>query len=130
MSDAYNKIAVTMKQKYNRDISVYDDSYLLKSIEKRKFTAGVKNTVDYCGMIEENSTEADAFYHSLNITYSQFFRDPLNFALLETLIIPRLINQKPDGSEIRVWSAGCSSGQEAYSIAMLLFSFADKKIAV
>ncbi|MHB1154341.1 MAG: CheR family methyltransferase [Eubacteriales bacterium] len=119
MSDAFNKIAVTMKQKYNKDISVYDDSYLLKSIEKRKITVGVKNTAEYCRMLEENNLEADALYLSLNITYSQFFRDSLNFALLETLIIPKLINQKPNGSEIRIWSAGCSSGQEAYSIAML-----------
>jgi len=122
--DLYKIIAV-MKQTHGRDISIYDQSFLFKSLERRWSATGVNNAAEYYGYLEKNNTEADAFYGSLQITFSQFFRDPLTFALLEQLILPSLISHRPDGREIRIWSAGCSYGQEAYSIAMLLSDLAE-----
>lgn len=119
MRDELRIIKTLMKQTYGRDISIYDNSFLMKSLERRWVATGVNNVVEYCRCLEKNSSEADAFYSSLNISYSQFFRDPLTFALLEQSIFPILISHKPKGSEIRIWSAGCSSGQEAYSMAIL-----------
>ena len=115
-----NEIIRVMNQIHGIDISMYDESFLLKSLGKRWIATGVKTAAAYLRYLEENSTEAAGFYNSLNINYSEFFRNPLTFALLEQWILPRLISQKAVGGEIRVWSAGCSSGQEAYSIAMLL----------
>ena len=120
MNKEVNEIIRVMNQTHGREIAMYDESFLVKSLEKRRIATGVKTAVEYRRYLEENSTEADAFYSSLNITYSEFFRNPLTFALLEQWILPRLISQKSGGGEIRVWSAGCSAGQEAYSIAMLL----------
>jgi chemotaxis protein methyltransferase CheR len=72
--------------------------------------------------LSEDRAEAEAFSRSLNITYSEFFRNPLAFALLEQLILPRLLGEvgKSGRSEVRVWSAGCAAGQEAWSVAILL----------
>jgi len=111
---------------------MYDQFFLAKSLERRLIATGVKNAAEYCSYIEKNNTEADVLYRSLHITFSQFFRDSITFALLEQLIIPSLIANKPDGREIRIWSAGCANGQEAYSIAMLLSDYAEtsgKKIS-
>lgn len=120
-----DRIITVMKKTHNLDISIYDPSFLCKSLERRCSATGVNCAAEYRGILEKNSAEADAFYHSLQITFSQFFRDPLTFALLEQLILPSLISQKPDGKVIRIWSAGCSCGQEAYSLAMLLSELAE-----
>lgn len=133
MNKDLDKIITLMKQTHGRDISVYDPSFLFKSLERRWVATGVNNAAEYCCCLEKNNTEAEAFYSSLHITFSQFFRDPLTFALLEQLIIPSIISHRPDGREIRIWSAGCSTGQEAYSMAMLLSDFAeacDKEISL
>ncbi|PKM89429.1 MAG: chemotaxis protein CheR [Firmicutes bacterium HGW-Firmicutes-12] len=125
MKNNLSKIIAVMKHTHFRDISIYDQSFLLKAFEKRLIATGVYNADDYFNDLEKNSTEAEAFYSSLHITFSQFFRDSLTFALLEQFILPRLISSKNDGSEIRIWSAGCSSGQEAYSMAMLFSDLAE-----
>lgn len=70
--------------------------------------------------ISSNFAEAEALLQTLEITYTEFFRNPLIYAYLEKWILPRLANEKSDGNELRIWATGCSSGQEPYSIAMLL----------
>lgn len=127
MNKNLHKIITVMGKIYGRDISVYNQSFLLKSLERRLIATGFNNGYEYCDFLEKNNAEADAFYNSLQISFSQFFRDSLTFVLLEQLIVPDLIFNKPAGSEIRIWSAGCSSGQEAYSIAMMLSDFTDSK---
>ncbi|MHB8129594.1 MAG: CheR family methyltransferase [Mobilitalea sp.] len=120
MNENLSKIVKVMKKTYGRDISIYENSFLIKSLERRRLMMGVSNEAEYFRWIESNSAEADAFYHSLHITYSQFFRDPFTFASLEQNIVPEIMANAPEGSEIRIWSAGCANGQEAYSVAMLL----------
>lgn len=120
MNKEVNEIMRVMNQIHGKEISMYDESFLIKSLEKRWGEIGVETSTAYCKYLEENSAEADVLFRSLNINYSEFFRNSLTFALLEQLILPKLINQKSCGSEIRVWSAGCSAGQEPYSIAILL----------
>lgn len=114
-----------MKQSFGRDISIYNDSFLLKTLTRRWIEIGVNNFSEYYRVLNNNNKEADAFYSSLNITYSQFFREGNTFSVLEQTILPAMISNKLDGSEIRIWSAGCSNGQEAYSIAILLSELAE-----
>jgi len=67
-------------------------------------------------------TEAETFHSLLHVGYSTFFRDPLTFALLETRVLPELIEKGSQNgcSGLRIWSAGCAAGQEAWSVAILL----------
>ncbi len=115
-----DKVIRAMSQVCGKDIAMFEVSFLAKVIEKRRNALDIKTISSYCGYLEKSAVEAEAFFDSLNITYSEFFRNPLTFALLEQWILPRLVEQKSGEEEIRVWSAGCSAGQEAYSMAMLL----------
>ena len=124
MSEALTRITGVMKTKYCMDISAYDPTFLFKSAEKRILASGVSGIQGYLDYLSENAAEAETFFDSLHITYSQFFRDPMTFALLEQFVLPRIVAEKPEGSEVRVWSAGCAGGQEAYSVAMLISDMA------
>lgn len=108
-----------MKETYEKDLTIYDEAFLEKSLERRITGIAVSQS-GYPSYLQANRHEADRLMASFLITYSQFFRNPLTFAVLEQLVLPHLSSQKPENGEIRVWSAGCSTGQEAYSIAILL----------
>ncbi len=111
-----------LTQVHGLDISMYDESFLVSSIEKRIQEKQFDSFEDYGVYLEYNPEESKNFSESLQIHFSKFFRDPLTFALLDKMIIPELIQKKITNQqkEIRVWSAGCAAGQEAYSIAILL----------
>lgn len=113
------EITRIMKETYQKDLTIYDSTFLSKSLQRRIAAIAVEQ-LDYPRYLQVNRHEAELLITSLHITYSQFFRNALTFAVLEQLVLPHLLSQKPENGEIRVWSAGCSTGQEAYSIAILL----------
>ncbi|WP_378953054.1 CheR family methyltransferase [Pelosinus sp. sgz500959] len=120
-----NQLITAIKECLDRDISAYDQAFLWKALNSALSRTGFRRVDDYCSYIKKNSYEAEKLYTSLHITFSQFFRDPLTFAILEQSVIPRIISNKTADHKIRIWSAGCSYGQEPYSIAMLLMDFAE-----
>lgn len=125
MDDALRKIIMVMEDTYNKDISCYDKAFLLKSIENRRLETGACDTSMYADSLLRDKQEAESFYNSLHISYSRFFRDPVTFAFLEQSVLPDIIAKKQSGSEIRIWSAGCANGQEAYSLSILLTDLAE-----
>jgi len=104
------------------DLTPYDESFLCKAIDKRVQATGSRSREDYAALLAEQRAEAETLTRSLRISYTDFFRNPLAFALLEQRILPALIaaREQVGHGEIRVWSAGCAAGQEAWSVAMLL----------
>ena len=125
--DDLSTIIHTIYSVYGFDISQYDDAFLKQTIEKRCAAIDTKKISDYAIYLSNNTEEAKNLFSALNITYTEFFRSTLTYAHLEQWILPRLIEKKSGNSELRVWSAGCSSGQEAYSIAMLVEKINEKK---
>ena len=75
---------------------------------------------DYLRFMQETPGEVEALFRELLIGVTSFFRDPEAFAALQTKVDPRLFAGKPAGGLIRVWVSGCSTGEEAYSIAILI----------
>lgn len=122
MSSPLEDITRIMQSTYGRDIYPFEESFLLKTLEKRLSQTSINGFTAYCEYLSGNSTEAEALFRALTITYSEFFRNQLTFALIEQLVIPGLLDKKEKSgqSEIRVWSAACAAGQEPYSVAMLL----------
>jgi chemotaxis protein methyltransferase CheR len=104
------------------DVSRYDEAFLRSVMAKRQADTGLLSDETYIARLAADDAERQTFFAELRITFSEFFRNPLTFALLEQQILPVLADtHSGDGSrELRVWSAGCAAGQEPYSVAILL----------
>lgn len=107
---------------YGIDVSKYNASFLNKSLQKRITETHCNSAEEYRSFMQKNNEEAKSLIDSLQISYSEFFRNPITFAVLERIILPSLILRKKNTShkEIRIWSAACAAGQESYSLAILL----------
>ncbi|RIZ68093.1 MAG: PAS domain-containing protein [Methylococcales bacterium] len=102
------------------DFSRYKKSTIGRRIERRMVQHNIENIELYTRYLKENTSEAHLLFKELLINVTNFFRDPEAFEVLEKNILPSLCNDKPDDYVFRVWVAGCATGEEAYSIAILL----------
>jgi chemotaxis methyl-accepting protein methylase len=105
-----------------RDLSLFDEVFLTKTLEKRLAATSAATSAAYVERLRQDAVEAEELCAALTVNYSEFFRDPLACALLEQVVLPDLIQrlERSARKEIRIWSAACAAGQEAYSIAILL----------
>jgi len=117
-----------LRQVHGMDVSCYSDSFLARSFERRRQVMPGMPQAGYLRLIERDRGECEALVQLLHIHHSEFFRDPLTYALLEQRLLPSIANAKAasDYPELRVWSAGCAAGEEAYSIAILLSELSDR----
>lgn len=122
IGEGADRIVRLLGRAYGLNIAPYDASFVLSAANKRMAATGIQPLSAYCERLKDHPEEAAALFRSLRIGYSEFFRSPLTFALLEQVVLPSLVAEKERSGrgEIRVWSAGCASGQEAWSVAMLL----------
>jgi len=122
MKCRHTPIADLLERLNGVDISFYDDTFLNRSLQRRAAETHCETMDRYAALLEESKAERERFMNSLQIHYSEFFRNPLTFAVLEKIILPLMLQKKEQSSrrEIRIWSSACAAGQEAYSLAMLL----------
>ena len=86
---------------------------------------GFVSPVEYAEFVEADRDEADALYRDILINVTSFFRDPAMFDVLKREVFPAIVADRPKRMPIRIWAPGCSTGQEAYSIAIVLLEFFD-----
>ncbi|NEV63777.1 chemotaxis protein CheB [Thiorhodococcus minor] len=118
--DALTKICLLLRDATRHDFSQYKQSTLVRRIERRMALQQIDRQHDYVRYLQREPGETQALFRDLLIGVTSFFRDPEAFAVLQAEVIPRLFAAKPAGSTLRVWVCGCSSGEEAYSIAILV----------
>jgi len=108
------------RQRENIDFSLYKPGTISRRIERRMRMSAVASLEDYILQIESDETEADLLFRDLLVEVTHFFRDKEAFQRLRKTIVPDLIQSTEPETEIRAWVCGCATGEEAYSIAMVL----------
>ena len=120
-ADLLEQLLVRLREKLKFDFSGYKVGTLMRRIRRREIASGNEDLASYLRWVESNPKELDLLARDILISVTAFFRDHEAFAVLGKSI-SEICARKAPGSEIRVWVAGCATGEEAYSIAML---FAD-----
>jgi two-component system CheB/CheR fusion protein len=109
-----------LETEFGLDFNHYKPSTVTRRIERRLGLAQVRSVDEYLARLRSERSELDALYRDLLIGVTRFFRDPDAFALLEKQILPELLAREPRSTPLRIWVAGCATGEEAYSLAILL----------
>lgn len=108
------------------DFNLYKTPTIIRRITRRMNELKVTGLKEYIDVLNENTAEVKTLGKDFLIGVTQFFRDKAAFEILESTIIPEIISTKDDGSAIKVWVCACSTGEEAYSIAILLNKCVEK----
>ena len=120
LDDDESRLVRAAEKALGRDLSCYDPAFLRATLTRRMSQSGLDARA-LATALAADPEQARQLWRALNISYSTFFRDSLTAALLEQFALPALMRDKErDGQELRIWSAACAAGQEAYSVAMLL----------
>lgn len=125
-SSSYGKIFSLLFKHHKVDFDDYKEKTIIRRIDRRIKTLMLDSLEKYIHRLEIDEQEIHTLHNDLLICVTSFFRDPEAFEYIEEEIIPYLFKVNSDSREIRVWIPGCATGEEAYSIAILLKEHADK----
>jgi len=114
------KIFTLLRVQTQHDFSHYKENTISRRIQRRMAVHQIERIDEYVRYLQATPAEVEALFRDLLIGVTSFFRDPEAFETLRSQCIPRLFSGRPAGAAIRVWVPGCSTGEEAYSIAILL----------
>ena len=107
-----------LRQNRGFDFDGYKRPSLMRRVERRMAMLEVRSFADYTDYLEVHPEEFSQLFNSILINVTSFFRDPLPWKFLAETVVPKLLHDNA-GESVRVWSAGCASGEEAYSLAIL-----------
>lgn len=115
-----------LRRRTRHDFSGYKHSTIVRRISRRIDLHRLDNISQYILFLQKNDHELDALFAELLIGVTNFFRDPPAWQVLKENVLPMITEHKPEGSDFRVWVAGTSTGEEAYSMAILLAEYLDE----
>ena len=121
--ESLDRIFLLLRQGTGVDFSYYKLTTIQRRITRRMLLHRLADLKDYLKYLQQNHTEVTALYHDILINVTEFFRDPNSFELLKEKVFPFLLNKERENNAIRIWVPGCSTGEEAYSIAICLLEF-------
>lgn len=124
--DILAKILKIVREKVGVDFSFYKPATIIRRLEKRISINQISKIENYISFLGQSPNEARILYKELLIGVTQFFRDQDAFNIMQEKVIPEIFKSKQGGGPIRVWSVGCSTGEEAYSLAILFREYMDE----
>jgi two-component system, chemotaxis family, CheB/CheR fusion protein len=113
------KVLVLLRAQTGHDFSLYKKSTVYRRIERRMGLHELTNVADYARYLRDNPQESELLFKELLIGVTSFFRDPAVWEDLRDNAIPELLATHPDGGILRAWTVGCSTGEEAFSLAII-----------
>lgn len=120
------KILLIIRNRTGHDFSLYKESTINRRIARRMNVHQIDKVSDYLKYIQKKPEEVNILFRELLINVTSFFRDPDAFKSFKDKLISELLDKKLDGEKVRVWVPGCSTGEEVYSIAMILQEYVDQ----
>lgn len=127
-TSSLEKIIILLRIQTGNDFSQYKKNTLYRRIERRMSIHQISKIASYVRYLQENPAELDILFKELLIGVTNFFRDPAVWKELEENVIPSLIATMPHGQILRAWIPGCSTGEEAYSLAIVFKEALEKTI--
>jgi two-component system CheB/CheR fusion protein len=122
-----DKIIILLREQTGHDFSMYKKNTLFRRIERRKGVHQIEKINTYVRFLQENPREVEILFKELLIGVTSFFRDTAVWEKLKEVTLPALMNELPNGYVLRAWVTGCSTGEEAYSLA-IIFKEAQEKL--
>jgi two-component system CheB/CheR fusion protein len=121
------RICAIVKRRTGHDFSQYKTNTLVRRIQRRMQVLQVPSVVGYLARLRTDPKESDQLFRDLLIGVTHFFRDPAAFEVLAREVVPRIVEHAGSGGFIRVWTPGCATGEEAYSVGILLKEEIERK---
>ena len=121
------RICQLLLRHVGHDFSGYKESTFLRRVQRRIQMLNIDTPAAYVARLESDAAEIGMLFRDLLIGVTSFFRDPDTFELLQRQVVPRLFAGKSADDTIRVWVAGCATGEEVYSLAMLMREYMDTR---
>jgi len=125
--NGFNKILALLRRTTGVDFSLYKTNTLDRRIRRRMILNKMDGLEEYARYLRENASEVENLYQDILINVTSFFRNPESFEVLKEKIFPRLIERRASDEPVRIWVLGCSTGEEAYSIAMAFTEIAGER---
>jgi two-component system CheB/CheR fusion protein len=119
-NETFKQILTVLRVRRGVDFTYYKQSTLKRRIIRRMALNKIEQPSNYLSFLRENKNEQDALYNDMLISVTHFFRDTQSFEVLCNDILPALLDKKTGSDSIRIWVAGCATGEEAYSMAICL----------
>jgi two-component system CheB/CheR fusion protein len=124
---AFEDILALLHNRLGVDFTHYKPSTIQRRILRRMALRNLEDTREYLRFLHEDPAELQNLYQDFLIRVTQFFRDPEAFEALKDKVFPALVKGRPAGQPLRIWSAGCSTGEEAYSLAIALLEYLENQ---
>ena len=115
----FEQLLEYLRQNRGFDFSGYKRPSLMRRVLKRMQSVSVESFSQYLDYLEVHPEEFTALFNTILINVTSFFRDEEIWKFIETAVLPQIVSGRK-GAPIRIWSAGCASGEEAYSLAMMM----------
>lgn len=122
MNEYFSQIQYFIKQRRGVDFSTYDTVEIENHIKHRLTKTQCSNCNQYLHYLQKHNDELDHLVDALTVNVSGFFRNPMTFEYIAGIIIPDIVLKKKESGDhsLRIWSTGCSTGEETYSVAIIL----------
>ena len=117
---AFEKVVILLRTQTGHDFSLYKKSTVYRRIDRRMGIHQIDRIATYVRLLQENPQELELLFKELLIGVTSFFRDPDAWEQLKAEVIPALLKDRPSSQPVRVWVPGCATGEEAYSLAIVL----------
>ena len=125
--DDLNKIFMRIRTATGVDFTYYKQATILRRISRRMLLHKIDALKQYVRYLQENPAEVGVLYQDILINVTSFFREPETFTALKIIVFPRILENRSSDTPLRAWIPGCSTGEEAYSLAMCFSEFSEER---